>query len=44
MMLRVLQFLLSDEEEIIVRELFEELFNRQLFDAEKFYFAPPLQS
>lgn len=40
----VLQFLLSDEEVIIVRELFGELFSRQQFDAERFYFTPPSES
>ena len=39
-----LQFLLTDEEVVIVRQLFLELFKRQEFDAERFYFTPPVES
>ena len=42
--MHLLQFLLSDEEVIIVRELLGELFNRQQFDTERFYFTPPHDS
>ena len=35
------QLLLNEKEEIIVREIYQELFNRQAFDTERFYFAKP---
>lgn len=36
------QFLLTDGEASIVRDLFHELFNnRRFYDSERFYFAPP---
>ena len=36
-----MQFLLNDEEQVIVRDLLNELFNRRTFDAERFYLEPP---
>ena len=36
-----MQFLLNDEEQVIVRDLLRELYYRRTFDAERFYFEPP---
>ena len=37
----LMQFLLSEEEDLIVSELLGELFRRQTFNEERFYFRPP---
>ena len=36
-----MQFLLNDEEQVIVRDLLNELFHRRTFDVERFYLEPP---